>query len=305
MSKPQMRHVAVFCVGLAAFLALAVFNHARGFDLWRNYALSGFFLGAPVVYTLWRLDMRLPHYIQGVIVAAMLAHYVGGSVGYVPGPPYRMGLLGMHGINGAYHVFHWWDHLTHGLGIGASTMGIAYLFDVYQLRRGLGWHPVVIWTAAVLAGLTAGVGVELYEYLGKTAFQTIDQGGYENTMKDIWFNTLGATTGAGLAVTVNRTALRNRIRTHWSIPDDHAPTGTLLQNLPPRMAGFFAFIFIPALTALALATHSLFVDALANDQTYYDPALQAMVWSAVFAVASVPFATWVHTHWIHVELEDA
>ncbi len=299
--RPELRHVALFLVGLGAFLLLAAFNQWRGFDLWRNYAISGFLLGAPVVYTLWRLDMRLPQYIQGAIVGAMLAHYIGGSLGYVPGPPYRMGLLGMHGINGAYHVFEWWDHLTHGLGIGASAMGIAYLFDVYQMRRGLGWNAGVLWTVSVMAGLTAGVGVELYEYLGKTAFQTIDQGGYDNTMQDLWFNFLGASIGAGLAVTVNRTALRARITGHWSLPEEHEPTGTWLQNLPPRMAGFLAFITIPAATALGLGLHYFTVDGLAMDLVLYDPALQSMVAAAVAAVVAVPVTTWTHARWFHRE----
>ncbi len=291
---PSIRHVAVFIGGLIAFLALAFFNELRGFDLWRNYALSGFFLGAPIVYALWRLDMRLPQYIQVAILVAMLAHYGGGSAGSVPGPPYRMGLFGMHGINGAYHVISWWDHLTHGLGIGATAMGFAYLFDVYQLRRGLGWQPMTLWGASVLAALTAGVGVELYEYLGKTAFQTIDQGGYENTMTDLWFNMLGASAGAGLAVSLNRTKFRRAIASHWSLPEDQEPTGTWLENLPSRMAGFLAFVTVPAATAVGLAVHSATVDRIANDLILYDPALQVMVWSAVFAVAAFPIAMWAH-----------
>ncbi len=298
---PDVRHIALFLVGLAAFLALALVNEIRGFDLWRNYALSGFFLGAPIIYALWRLDMRLPQYIQGIIVVAMLAHYIGGSLGSVPGPPYRMGLFGMHGINGTYHVIEWWDHLTHGLGIGATAMGFAYLFDVYQLRRGLGWNPHELWIVSVLAALTAGVGVELYEYLGKTAFQTIDQGGYENTMMDLWYNILGATVGAGLAVTINRTAFERSISEHWSIPDEQRPDGTWWQNVPSRMAGFLAFISVPAATALALAIHSRFVDAQANDLRYYDPALQVMVYSAVVAIAVLPLAHRIHRRFIHRE----
>lgn len=292
--RPQMRHIAVFLVGLGLFLALAIFNEMRGFELWRNYALSGFFMGVPIAYVLWRLDVRIPAYIQAVIMTGMLAHYVGGSLGSVPGEPYRMGLLGMHGVNGAYHVFNWWDHLTHGLGIGATAMGFAYLFDVYQLRRGLAWSSPVLWTTAVLAALTAGVGVELYEYLGKTAFQTIDQGGYENTMLDIWYNMLGASIGAGLAVTINRTAFRARINNQWSIPDEAHPGGTWLANLPSRMAGFLAFIAVPAATAAGLALHSLSVDAGARDLELYDPALQVMVAGAVVALAVLPLATWIH-----------
>ncbi len=295
-AQPSWKTVLPFLVGVALCVILATFNQIRDFELWRNYALSGFFIGGTTTLILYRLDVRIPHYIQWCIVGALLTHYVGGSLGSPD--PYRMGLLGMHGINGAYHHFDWWDHLTHGLGIGASAMGIAYLFEVYQTRRGLQWSASAVWIATMLASLTAGVGVELYEFLGKQAFQTIDQGGYENTMRDLHFNLIGAGIGATLAVVVNRTRFRSRIQTRWG-PDAPVPTTEpWWHHTTPGMTGFLAFVFVPAMTALFLATKFFSQEIPPDDIDLYDEALWTMTASAAVAIAVGPLATLLHRLWL-------
>ncbi len=288
---PTLRHVLPFFVGLIVFAGLALFNDLRHFELWRNYALSGVIMGGISTYVIWRYDVRIPHYIQWVMVAGMFLHYGGGSLGSPD--KFRMGLMGFHGVNGTYHVISWWDHLTHGVGIGASTMGIAYLLEVYQYRRRLDWPAWLLWGMSVLAGLAAGVGVELYEYLGKTWFQTIDQGGYINTMQDLHYNLLGAALGAGLAVSLNRTRFRERIESHWGKVGRVPPTYSS-QLLPPSMTGFLGFVAIPAVTSLWLATWYLFRTIPPDDSVLYDPALTIMTWSAAAAAVLGPLASIVH-----------
>ncbi len=289
---PTLRHVLPFFVGLVLFAALALFNEYRGFELWRNYALSGVILGGASTYVIWRNDVRLPHYIQWVIVAGLVLHYGGGSLGSPD--KFHMGLFGFHGVNGAYHVISWWDHLTHSVGIGAGTMGIAYVLEVYQYRRRLEWPAWLVWAIAVVSGLAAGVGVELYEYLGKTWFQTIDQGGYVNTMQDLHYNLLGAVLGGGLAVTLNRTRFRKRIENHWGkrgrLPDTYAS-----QMLPPSMTGLLGFVTIPAAAALYLATWYLFRDIPKDDSVLYDPALSVLTWATAVAAVLGPLASIIHT----------
>lgn len=290
-AEPNWRTVTPALAGIGLFIILALFNEYRDFTLWRNYALSGVLLGAAATYAFYVYDVRIPHYILWVIVGALLTHYVGGSLGSPDA--YRMGLLGTHGINGAYHTYDWWDHLTHGVGIGASAMGIAYLVEMYQVRRGLGWGGSGVWLVSVLAALAAGVGVELYEYLGKTAFQTIDQGGYENTMRDLHFNLIGAIVGAGVAVTVNRTTFRRRIREQWRVDTDErtGPTGPWYRRITPGMSGFVVFCTIPALTALYLSTQ-FFSQPIPPelDVQRYDPALQTLTASAAAALVLGPLA---------------
>ncbi|MGB1587014.1 MAG: hypothetical protein ACPHID_08245 [Thermoplasmatota archaeon] len=292
MNREQWMGVMPFLVGIASFAGLAAFNEARGFDLWRNYALSGFFLGGATTWVLLRYDVRLPHYIQWVIVGALWTHYGGGSLGSPD--PYRMGLLGMHGINGAYHHFDWWDHLTHGVGIGASAMGIAYLFEVYQARRGLQWSASRVFLLTMLASLTAGVAVELYEFLGKQAFQTIDQGGYENTMRDLHFNLIGALVGAGVAIFVNRTQFRERILARW-VHDDPVPhDAPWWRQMTPPMTGFIFFTAVPALTALFLATQFFSQAIPPDDGGLYDQALWTLTGATAAALVVGPMATLIH-----------
>ncbi len=286
------RHQTPFLVGIFSFALLAIFNEYRGIELWRNYALSGILLGGGTIYALYRTDMRIPFYIQGAIVAALLSHYVGGSLGSTDS--YHMGLLGMHGVNGTYHHFDWWDHLTHGLGIGASAMGIAYLLEVYQTRRGLQWSASSLWIATSLAGLAAGVAVELYEFLGKTAFQTIDQGGYENTMRDLHFNAIGTALGAGIAVSVNRTQFRQRIIEQWGQAELVPRSAPWYQHTTPAMVGFITFCGIPALGAIFLMTRFFTLELPPNDLHLYDPALRLLAVAAALGIILGPIAARVH-----------
>lgn len=290
------RTVLPFLVGIACFVVLAAFNQSRHFELWRNYALSGVILGAPVVYALYRTDVRVPHYIQWVIVAALLLHYGGGSVGSPD--PYHMGLLGTHGINGAYHTYEWWDNLTHGMGILAGTMGAAYLVEVHQTRRGLGWRASAVAVVAVLCGLAAGVGVELYEYLGKTAFQTIDQGGYVNTARDLQFNLLGALVGGVLAATINRARFHERIQAQWRVTEEVPRDAPAWRRLQPGMVGLVAFVAVPALASLYLSAEFYWRTVPADDSGLYDIVLGQLTLSAAIAaiagpLAAVSYATWL------------
>lgn len=288
MPRPDLRTVRPFLVGLACFALLALLNQERGFDLWRNYALSGVALGSTATWALYRWDVRVPHYIQWVIVAALLLHYGGGSLGSPD--PYSMGLLGYHGINGAYHVHSWWDNLTHFAGIGAGTMACAYLFDAYQARRGLAWSAGSVLLLAITTGLAAGVGVELYEYLGKEVFQTIDQGGYINTMRDLHFNILGAVAGGVLAVTIDRRRLAGAIERHWGRPTATLQDRPWRQRLPAGMTGFIGFIAPPALMTLVLSMRFLVAAAPTDDLAAYDGALRLLAWSAAAGILVGPLA---------------
>lgn len=289
--QPNWRTVLPFLVGLTAFALLAVLNQARGFDLWRNYALSGLGMGAAVSWALYWWDVRVPHYIQWVIVVGMLLHYGGGSLGSPD--PFRMGLLGYHGINGAYHVHSWWDNLTHFVGVGAGTMATAYLLEAYQIRRGLAWRKLAVWGLAFTTGLAMGVGVELYEYLGKAVFQTIDQGGYSNTMLDLHFNVLGAASGGALAVTVDRRRLAGEIERHWG-RRQATPAGLPWpQRLPRAMAGFCAFVAPAAAATLVLGARYLVLGHPSNEGAAYDVALTWLLASAVTGILIGPAVGWM------------
>lgn len=302
--RPHMRTVLPFLVGLVCFALLAVVDQVRHFALWRNYALSGVILGSIVTWLLYRWDVRVPHFIQWVIVSGMLLHYGGGSLGSPD--PYRMGLFGYHGINGAYHVHHWWDHLTHFMGIGAGTMATAYLLEAYQTRRGLAWNSASVWLLSFTTGLAMGVGVELYEYLGKTAFQTIDQGGYRNTMLDLVYNIIGAALGGALATTIDRRRLAGKIERHWGRPERTLEGQPFADRLPAPMMGFCWFVAVPAGMTLWLAGHYLALLPGADLQGTYDGALHLLLGSAIAGVVLGPVAGLAWSKWVRApDLEAA
>lgn len=277
------RTVAPALAGLLLCIALAALNEARGFALWRNYALAGLFMGSMLTWLLWHKDLRVPHYIQWMIVVATMLHFGGGSTG----SPVRgeEGLLGMRGINGAYHVFSWWDNLTHIAGTTAATLGFAYLLEGYQLRRRLGWRPGALFTFSVAAGLAVGVGVELYEYLGKTLFQTIDQGGYYNTMGDLVSNLVGTGLGATVGVAVNRTVFWERIQAQWG----NQVSAPGWPRMPATFVGALAFILPAAATSLFLAARFLILD-LPETEEAYEHALRILTRSAVTGAMAAPVA---------------
>lgn len=289
--RPPWTTVKPFLVGLACFAVLALVNEARDFALWRNYALSGIGLGGLTTYLVWRADWRLPHYIQWVIVAGLLLHYGGGSLGSPD--PFRMGLLDLHGVNGAYHEFTWWDNLTHGVGIGAGAMAIAYLAEAYQLRRGFAWPGWAVGAIAVLGALAAGVVVELYEYLGKSAFQTIDQGGYVNTMRDLHFNVLGALAGAVLAVLIDRGRMGAAIVAQWGRPGADLADAPWPRRVTPGLVGFVTFTILPTLATIALSLRFIVDGAppAEQDGAAYETALRLLLWGFLTGSLAGPTVT--------------
>ena len=60
-----------------------------------------------------------------------------------------------------------------------------------------GWQlsPRVVAVTAFSLSVAIGVAYEVYEFFGKTIFQTIDQGGYTNTASDLVSDMLGAGLG--------------------------------------------------------------------------------------------------------------
>ena len=263
--------VAPFVVGLVCFALVAAWDHARGLDLWRNYAISGILLGVPVVVAVARADLRIPYTIQGTIVLALLLHYVGGSL--ASPDPYTLGPLRMHGVNGAYHTFGWWDHLTHGMGIAAGAMGVHHILLVVNERRGLAWRGRHVALVALASALAAGVAVELYEYLGKTMFQTIDQGGYRNTARDLQFNLLGALAGTAVAMRLRQP------------PPARGPP-----RLPPGLAAFATFVAVPAAAALLLAVQAAWTPGNDHEDHLYEGLLRSLVAAALLGVALAPVA---------------
>ncbi|MDA8728179.1 hypothetical protein N9M88_03595, partial [Euryarchaeota archaeon] len=99
------------------------------------------------------------------------------------------------GVNGMYHVHPWWDKLVHGMN--STAIAIAWSLGWRRMSEHNGWQlsPRVVAFTAFSLGVAIGVAYEVYEFFGKTMFQTIDQGGYVNTATDLVSDMLGAGLG--------------------------------------------------------------------------------------------------------------
>lgn len=172
---------------MALFIAIAM-NVATGNRLWLYYSVTGtvVFLVIMGFVRLRRIDVP-PMAVWMVGVAAAL-HYVGGSLAGV----HRFG-----GVNGLYHAFPWWDNVVHFLGSFALGVAAAAL-----LARDVP-RPGIRMVLATCFAVTVGNLVELYEFSQFVFFGTIDQGFYTNTLLDLYYNGLGAASGAVVYVRFN------------------------------------------------------------------------------------------------------
>lgn len=212
-ARERLRHLAPGILGVLVFGLVGLWDMARGLELWMWYCFSGSAIGAGILAWMYLADARVPRYLLATVVVALLLHYGGGSLGQPDAE--ATSYLGVSGINGAYHSFTWWDHLTHLVGIAAAAMAFAYLVDMASLRKGVRLPAWFVVAFAFLAAVAAGVGVELYEYGGRTWFQTIDQGGYRNTAEDLLWNIGGAALGAAAATLINFLWLRRDLEARW------------------------------------------------------------------------------------------
>ena len=191
---------------LAWFLScttLAIWNYSRGLYLWAGYNLGGAVMALMVISFMWSGRIRMPVLPLWIAYTTTLLHFFGGSLGAPdsgPGPFCFDGMqpgewLCADGVNGMYHVHAWWDELVHGTNSAAAAIGWSFAWRRVSNHNGWGISPRMV--AGICFSLTVaiGVGYEVYEFFGKTVFQTIDQGGYLNTATDLVSNIVGAGMG--------------------------------------------------------------------------------------------------------------
>ena len=188
---------------LISCLILTVWNLSRGLNLWAGYNFGGVLMALLAIYILWNGRIQMPALPLWIGYSATMLHFVGGSLGAAdsgPGPFCFGGMqpgewLCADGVNGMYHVHPWWDKVVHGMN--STAIAIAWSFGWRRMSEHNGWQlstGVVAFTAFSLS-VAIGVAYEVYEFFGKTMFQTIDQGGYVNTATDLVSDMLGAALG--------------------------------------------------------------------------------------------------------------
>ena len=152
---------------------------------------------------LWKGKAHIPALPLWIGYFATMLHFIGGSLGAAdsgPGPFCFDGMqpgewLCADGVNGMYHIHPWWDKLVHSMN--STAIAIAWSLGWRRMSEHNGWQlsPRVVAFTAFSLSVAIGVAYEVYEFFGKTMFQTIDQGGYVNTASDLVSDMLGAGLG--------------------------------------------------------------------------------------------------------------
>ncbi len=222
---------------------LAIWNYNRGLYLWAGYNLGGALMALVVLAIMWDGRMRMPVLPLWIGFTTALLHFFGGSLGapdHGPGPFCYDGMqpgewLCADGVNGMYHVHAWWDELVHSSN--SATCAIAWSFAWRRICNHNEWEISPRMVAGICFSLTVaiGVGYEVYEFFGKTVFLTIDQGGYLNTVSDLFSNFLGA--GIGVVFALFYDPLNEKAQSVSATPLPFQASLTLIGTLPLLFIG--------------------------------------------------------------------
>ena len=231
---------------LAWFLSctiLTIWNYSRGLHLWAGYNLGGAVMALLVISFMWNGRMRMPALPLWIAYTTTLLHFLGGSLGapdHGPGPFCFDGMqpgewLCADGVNGMYHVHAWWDELVHGTNSAAAAIGWSFAWR--RVSNHNGWEISPRMVAGICFSLTVaiGVGYEVYEFFGKTIFQTIDQGGYRNTASDLVSDLVGAWIGMMFALFYD--PLNGKAPSVSATPLPWQASLTLIATLPLSVIG--------------------------------------------------------------------
>ena len=138
--------------------------------VWRDYFIEGSFFALIVLLLTRKFACPLLAGIIGII--GSILHYVGGATDW-------------------YHHYEWWDHMTHGLAHMVFVFLFLYLYEIATDRGLLKVRPYIAMIFVVILSMGMGAFSETREYAFSIFFDTIDQGGYHNTMQDFVWDFIG------------------------------------------------------------------------------------------------------------------
>jgi hypothetical protein len=228
---------------LLSCTTLAIWNYSRGLYLWAGYNLGGAVMALMVISFMWSGRIRMPVLPLWIAYTTTLLHFLGGSLGAPdngPGPFCFDGMqpgewLCADGVNGMYHVHPWWDKLVHGTNSAATAIGWSFAWRRVSNHNGWEISPRMVAGISLSLTVAIGVGYEVYEFFGKTVFQTIDQGGYLNTASDLVSNLVGA--GVGMMFALFYDPLNGKAPSVSDTPLPRQASLTLIATLPLSVIG--------------------------------------------------------------------
>ncbi len=124
--------------------------------------------------------------LWGLSVWAWL-HMAGGGIVVGEGVLYGLHLIPIAGEGDTFILK--FDQFVHAFGFGMSTLVVYHLLKAYLGSR---VNYKVLYPIIVLAGMGVGALNELLEFIVVLLVPSTGVGGYDNTMIDIVFNTIGA-----------------------------------------------------------------------------------------------------------------
>ena len=234
---------APLIVGVISCAMLSIWNLNRGLNLWAGYNFGGAMMALLALLILWKGRAHIPALPLWLGYSASMLHFFGGSLGAADsglGPFCFDGMnpgewLCADGVNGMYHVHPWWDKLVHVMN--STALAIAWSLGWRRMSEYNGWQlsPRVVAFTAFSLSVAIGVAYEVYEFFGKTFFQTIDQGGYVNTATDLVSDMLGA--GLGVLFTHFYDPMNKTSDKSGQLPLPSQLTITNNGSIPPMLIG--------------------------------------------------------------------
>ncbi len=130
-----------------------------------------------------------------------LAHMAGGNIPVSDGVLYSVQLIP--------RVLRY-DQFVHWFGFGTATLVCFHLLRPCLREEAVGGG--VLWFLVIMMGIGVGALNEIVEFAAVLLMPETGVGGYENTLWDLVFNTLGAATAVVLIAVRTRPSRRSRSR---------------------------------------------------------------------------------------------
>ncbi len=181
---------------MVVFVAIALTRHNYEFILYAGVVL---FLAAWILIKQRTIQFDLV-ILWGLSLWGLL-HMAGGNIHVGGNVLYNIQLI---------PAFIRYDQLVHAFGFGTATLVCFHILSG-MLDPGAPRRLTLIILVALM-GCGLGALNEIVEFLAVTLIPETNVGGYENTLWDLIFNTIGASFAATWAVKPNRNTPRGRVQ---------------------------------------------------------------------------------------------
>ena len=173
---------------LAYIIAFSIYYFSIGnFEfLWYIIVIVFFFA---LIFTTIR-KTNFDYFILWGLSLWGLMHMSGGGLTVNGEVLYRLILIPI--IQSGELVILRFDQFVHFFGFGIATVAAHHILKPY-LKNKVNWK--VVYTLIALIGIGAGVLNEIVEFIAVVAISETGVGGYENTLLDLIFNSIGAIAG--------------------------------------------------------------------------------------------------------------